>query len=311
MHGIPQPWLEPSLLYKIAYTVEQCLLPFVASRSFANVAVSNYVRVMLKKKYNIDSKVIHNAIDVKRLKPQNKKFSKRKLGFKETDFIILFVGKLHPYKDPLTLIRSVSAVGEKNLDLFLVIIGSGELYKEAQKEVFELNLSNHVRFLEHVSDEKLELFYWAADIFVLPSINDACPMVLFEAMSSGVPIIASMGGGCPEIVGDAGFLFNPGDSVDLAKKIAILLRNKVLLRKLGENGRRRVTESFSLEDKANQYRKLYEVAIKSALKSEGKRTKQVRKLADHTIFSNKRKNYGTSRFMYFYHAYGARDNTRL
>jgi len=265
LHGLPQPWLEPSLLYKIAYTVEQCLLPFVVSRSSANVAVSNYVRDMLKKKRGINSEVIHNAITAvgaHRFKSQNKGLSKRKLGYKETDFLVLFVGKLHPYKDPLTLIRSISRVVEENPNLFLVIIGTGELYKEAQKEVIELNLSSHVKFLGHISDEELKLSYDAADIFVLPSVNDACPMVLLEAMSLGIPVIASRAGGCPEIVGDAGLLFTQGDSADLAKKIAILLCDKALLRTLGERGQRRVRESFSLEDKVTQYWKLYERVLK-------------------------------------------------
>jgi glycosyltransferase involved in cell wall biosynthesis len=102
-HGILESWLQLSLSDKVAYTIEYYLLSLVASQSSAVVAVSKYVKEMLKRRYNVDSEVIYHGIDADTFKPKNKAQSKRELGYEETDFVVLFIGKLHPYKDPLTL----------------------------------------------------------------------------------------------------------------------------------------------------------------------------------------------------------------
>jgi glycosyltransferase involved in cell wall biosynthesis len=102
-HGLPQPWLEPSLPYKIAYSVEHVLFSFLTQASII-VAPSNYIKDKLKKKYGLDSRVIYHGIDIDEFKPTDKLQSKRVLGYKKEEFLVLFVGKLHPIKDPLTLI---------------------------------------------------------------------------------------------------------------------------------------------------------------------------------------------------------------
>jgi glycosyltransferase involved in cell wall biosynthesis len=257
LHGLPQPWLEPSLAYKIAYTIEHCLLRFVASQSSISVTISNYVRDTLKKKYGIDSQVICHGIDADKFRPKNKTESKRKLGYKETDFIILFVGKLHPCKDPLTLIKAISIAVEKNANLHLVMIGDGELYTELEKEISKLNLSNHVRLFRRAGDQRLEMLYDAADVFVLPSVNEAFGMVLLEAMASGLPVIASNSGACPEVVGNAGLLFNHEDHNGLARKIMRLASDDELSKILRNRSLRRVRKVFSWDDKVDKYWKLY------------------------------------------------------
>jgi len=257
LHGLPQPWLEPSLIYKIAYSIEHCLLRFVILRSSATATVSKYVQDMLKKRYGLYSGMIYQGIDPKKLKNKIKTRNKNKLNYRKDDFIILFVARMHPYKDPLTLIKSVSIVIKKNPNLSLVMIGNGELYQKAREEVSKLGLSACVKLLRRVSDDKLKAFYNAADLFVLTSINEAFGITLLEAMASGLPIIASNSGACPEVVGDAGILFSYGNHVDLAEKIIDLLNNPSLQKKLRKNGLRRVSELFSLDEMVNQYLNLY------------------------------------------------------
>jgi len=259
-HGLPQPWLELSLLYKIAYTVEHNLLRFVASQSSIVVAVSNYVKEMLKKRYGIDSEVIYHGIDADRFEPENKAESKRRLGYKETDFIVLFVGKLHPVKDPLTLVRSIYRVVKTNPNVHLVMIGAGELYHEVENEVLGLNLLNHVKLLGEVNDVKLRIWYSAADLFVLTSVSEAFGMTLLEAMASGLPVIASNSGACPEVVGNAGIIFDQGDHVSLAREIITLSSNEELLKILRIKSLKRVRKDFSWDDKVDKYCKLYEKA---------------------------------------------------
>jgi glycosyltransferase involved in cell wall biosynthesis len=262
-HGILESWLQLSLSDKVAYAIEYYLLPLVASQSSAVVAVLKYVKETLKSRYNVDSEVIYHGIDTNTFKPENKTQSRRELGYKETDFIVLFVGKMHPCKDPLTLIKAISVAVEKNANLHLVMIGDGELYTEVEKEISKPNPSNHVRLSRRVDNQMLEMLYDAADVFVLPSVNEAFGMVLLEAMASGLPVIASNSGACPEVVGNVEILFNQGNYSELAEKILHLPHEKELSRQLSEAGLKRVRETFSWEDKIDQYLKLYKITCHS------------------------------------------------
>lgn len=259
-HGLPQPWLEPSLVDKIRYTVERLFLPLVASKASTTVAVSNYVKDALKLEYDIASEAIYNGIDANKFKPKEKQLSKKQLGYSEQDFVLLFVGKLHPYKDPLTLIHGLHEALKENTHLHLAVIGTGRLYSQIAKTIKELSLSERVRLLSHVSDEELETYYSGADTLVLPSVNEAFGMVLLEAMASGLPIIASNLGACPEITGSAGILFNQGDPLDLARRIAQLSNDRELLRKLTKRGLERA-RTFSWANTTSMYLRLYHACV--------------------------------------------------
>jgi len=257
LHGLPQPWLEPSLFYKIAYTVEHCLLRFVASRSAVVVVVSKYVKKMLKKRYDVDSEVIYHGINSEGYELGNRTEARKKIGYKKTDFIVLFVGKMHPIKDPLTPVRAIHKVVEMNENVHLVMIGEGNLQNQVENEIRKLDLSEHVRFLGLVNHKELKLWYSAANALVLASQNEAFGMVLLEAMASGLPIIASSSGACPEVLGKAGLIFSQGDCEDLARKIMKLASDKELSRTLRNTGLRRVKKVFSWDDKVEKYWKLF------------------------------------------------------
>ena len=173
---------------------------------------------------------------------------------------------MHPCKDPLTLVKAISEVIEKNASLRLVMIGDGELYGEVKNEICKRNLSNNTKLLSYVGREDINMWYATADVFTLPSGGEAFGMTLLEAMASGVPVIASNSGACPEVVGNAGILFSRGNHIELAKKILRLSHEKELLRKLSETGLKRVKETFSWEDKIDQYLRLYKIIYHSKFK---------------------------------------------
>jgi glycosyltransferase involved in cell wall biosynthesis len=100
-------------------------------------------------------------------------------------------------------------------------------------------------------------YYRAADTFVLPSRQEAAGMVLIEAMSCGLPVISSSGGGAPEIVGDAGLYFSPGNSQELARKLSIMIGDESLRRLMSESGRRRAEAEFSYLHMASRYLEIY------------------------------------------------------
>jgi glycosyltransferase involved in cell wall biosynthesis len=212
---------------------------------------------MLKKRFHLESRVIYNGVNSNNFRPKDKRRSKKLLGYKERTFIILFIGKLSPYKDPLTLLNGFyKAMRMSDKNLRLVIIGKGELLKDIKNAIQRLDLSQHVTLHKYVSNERIRLHYSAADLFVLPSYNEAFGIVLLEAMASGLPVIASNTGACQEVLLDAGVTFNQGDSSDLARKIMKLSVDKNKLEILASKSLNRAKQ-FSWKDISQDYLNLY------------------------------------------------------
>jgi glycosyltransferase involved in cell wall biosynthesis len=101
-----------------------------------------------------------------------------------------------------------------------------------------------------------------ADLFVLPSLDDAFPTVLLEAMAAELPVVATHVGGIPEIVdsADVGVLVPPGDVAALADAIEALLRDEERRRRIAAAGRRRVAQEFSTERWTERLMTLYRSA---------------------------------------------------
>ena len=150
--------------------------------------------------------------------------------------MILFVGKLIPTKDPLTLIKSIKYASDKCKNLRSIIVGTGELNEKIRNETKRLELEDQIKFFGFIKKEDLWKCYSAADLFVLPSVNEAFGIVLLEAMAFGLPIIASDSGACPEVIGKAGILFKQGDYEDLGKKILKMMTDFKTRKQLSRAG---------------------------------------------------------------------------
>jgi len=121
----------------------------------------------------------------------------------------------------------------------------------------KLGISDRVIFTGFRKD--MPQVYAAMDIFVLASDAEPCGRVIFEAMASGKPLIATDSGGTPEIVQDgvSGYLFTFGDSQGLAEKILYFCNNPDLAKKMGQAGRKRVEDNFSIEKNVRQIEDIY------------------------------------------------------
>lgn len=173
---------------------------------------------------------------------------------REDDHIeILFLSNMIKSKGVLTLLEACKILKERNIYFHCTFIGgSGDITEEEfQEQVTEKGLDAFVNFVgKKLGKEKTDLLA-KANIFVLPTYyeKECFPLVLLEAMQANLPIVSTYEGGIPDIVeeGSTGYLVSQKDSASLAEKIALLIQNKKLRVDLGENGRKRYEQNFTLQ----------------------------------------------------------------
>ena len=151
---------------------------------------------------------------------------------------LVYVGRLENMKGIKFLIEAVKRLEEQDLPIKLKIVGAGPAENDLRKMVSDYNLNDYISFLGYIPyGPDLLKIYRSSDIFVLPTLSEGIPKVLAEAMSQGLPIIASNVGGIPVVVNNRknGLLVPPGDSEAIYKAIAGLVENKKLLKEISQN----------------------------------------------------------------------------
>ena len=216
------------------------------------ILVRNYMAkdVLDRKGYKGRLEIITHGVDTEAFKPRD-----RSTQDKDTKQIIGYVGAIVEQKGIKHLIEAVS-----NLECQLLIIGDGP-----EKEfLFNLavQLDMDIRFEPAASHKQVAEYMRQMDIFVLPSLTrpnwvEKFGRVLIEAMASGVPVVGSNSGEIPHVIGNAGLVFEEGNSEDLKSKLAQLLNNEVLRKNLGKMGRERAVKYYSWESIAKQTVKIY------------------------------------------------------
>jgi len=162
--------------------------------------------------------------------------------------VVFYCGKLQPWKRPLDLLRAFALANIAGA--YLVFAGDGALRKELDDEARRLNVQARVRLLGFVNASQLPGFYNAADLFALCSDYDQCPLVVPEAMFSGIPVILSDAvlGRLDMIHEDqSGYSYPCGDVAALAAILRKVLSDPPLLDKL-KAGVRRQMESWTMAD---------------------------------------------------------------
>jgi phosphatidylinositol alpha-1,6-mannosyltransferase len=131
----------------------------------------------------------------------------------------------------------------------LVIAGDGDDRPRLEERAAELGLKKRVTFTGFVSEATLAELYRRAAVFVMPSLGEGFGLVYLEAMRAARPCVAARRSAADEVVADGatGFLVDRDDPEELASVLARLLASPDLARRMGEAGRRRWREQFSLE----------------------------------------------------------------
>ncbi len=237
--------------FTFVYKILTPLIKVIWSRAGNVVSNSQGLRELaLKSKPKQKIEVIYNGVDIEEFKP-----AAAAPGY---EFQILCVSRLTKRKGIKYVIDAVKKLSEKYPRIKLKIVGEGNAKKELIKQAQELLIEDRVEFTGLIPHDKLPEVYNSAQVFVLPSLNEGMSNTMLEAIAAGLPIIATDTGGTQELLKENinGFIVEPRNSEDIAKKIEALLTDNELRRKMALESRRRA-ERFSWKSVADKYLELY------------------------------------------------------
>ena len=190
--------------------------------------------------------------------------------FKPYDDVIKKKGRLMvtsssdvPMKGLVPLLEAIAKLrAEREIDL--VVIGQPKVKGRVASAMDRLGLNDIVTTISGVSDEELARLYGEAEVAIVPSLYEGFSLPAIEAMSCGVPVVATTGGALPEVVGvsgETGLLVEPNDPDALVDAIRQLLDDAELRERLGANGRRRVMARFTWEVTARGTAACYDAVL--------------------------------------------------
>ncbi|MHB9143915.1 MAG: glycosyltransferase [Symbiobacteriia bacterium] len=176
-------------------------------------------------------------------------------------FVIGSVGRLEPEKGHAHLLEAFSLLATEYPHLHLHLVGDGVELPRLQALARDRGIVDRVVFFGYQSDVTACLQDF--DLFALPSLREGMPLALLEAMSSGLPVVATRVGGVPEALGEAGILVKPGDDQALAAALRAMIDDPERRRSAAAASRARAL-SYSCEGMAQGYLAVYRETMASA-----------------------------------------------
>lgn len=224
------------------------------------ITVSEFVRNHYLSRFAAKVEIIPPGIDTNRFTPNPN-------GYNYNGKRLLFIGSLDPayeWKGLRVLLNAMPLVTKVHPNVVLEIIGDGVLKDHYKRLCKNLGIDKNVIFRGRLSSEDLLETYQRSTLLILPSTTnaEAFPLVILEANSCGIPVIASNVGGVPSAVRDNvnGFLVQPQDHIALSNKIIELSNNPRLLLRLSDSSKRYV-KNFDWEIAATHTAKLFSEVI--------------------------------------------------
>jgi len=244
--------------FPVYFTYKICNKIIVLSNSAKQEIVERY-KIPLNK-----VEVIFNGVDLKRFTnfKKNSLFIREKYNIRER-YILGYIGTFCKWQGVRHLVRSFSYVVKKRDDVELMLVGDGPDFKNIKILIDRLNLKGKIMLTGEVPPNEIPDYLKSIDIFIIPRPNTienetAIPLKLLEAMAMSKPIVATNVEGISEVINDGidGILAIAGNDGKLAEKILMLLDNKSLRKKIGENAKERV-KSFKWECSAKKIAQIY------------------------------------------------------
>ncbi|MEW6418488.1 MAG: glycosyltransferase [Nitrospirota bacterium] len=206
---------------------------------------------------------IINGVDTSRfvpVDPERKQALRSTIGLTEADKVIGTVCRLDPIKNLDFLLKCFPAIVSLVPNAMIVIAGDGPNRDHLIKHAETLGISSRVIFLGRSSN--VENIMPMFDIYACTSLSEGTSMTILEAMSCGLPVIASDVGGNSRLVDSSnGYLFPLNDEALFTNNIIALLNDKAVLNELGSQSRIKVQKEFSIDQMIESYQRLYESVI--------------------------------------------------
>jgi glycosyltransferase involved in cell wall biosynthesis len=248
VHGFPFHPYQSKLIFHLYKSMEK----FAANFCDKIVFVNNYEREAAIADHLIQPEkaiTIYNGIELPMMRLHNKE--------KSDKLIIGSCLRFWKQKNIIDTIKAAIQVCKKNENIHFIFIGDGELYKVAEKIVHDSGFKDRIHILgwQNNVTEWLQKF----DVFLLYSKWEGLPLSILEAMSFGLPIVASNIKGNNELVSDANGILVPINDIDRLTAVLLSLPDeKERLIKMGENSRKLIKEKFDLMDFIRKYKNVYD-----------------------------------------------------
>jgi len=207
--------------------------------------------------------IIHCGVDTNLFQPRAERTNASE--FKGV-FQILCVASFEEVKGHRYLVEACRLLADREIEFTCHLVGDGPLRRKIETQIEYSKLADKIQLHGALPRNQIITMLGNADAFVLASVptkqgkREGIPVVLMEAMSSGLPVVASNLSGIPELVEDgiSGILTPPKDSQLLARALAELYGNPMLRSRMGKSGREKVLDEFSLEKNTSKLLKLFD-----------------------------------------------------
>ena len=194
-----------------------------------------------------------------RREPLERSAARRALGLVDTTDVVGWVGRFIPVKGPDLFLEALARMPEPRP--LGVLIGYGPEAEQLRRMASERGIGSRVRFVSDVRDAAL--YFRAFDTYVLSSRSEGLPIVILEAMSAGVPIVATTVGGVTEALReDAAWLVPPEDPAALASAIAASLGDRAGALEHARRASRRLESDYSVERFLDGYEQVYRQVVR-------------------------------------------------
>jgi len=174
-------------------------------------------------------------------------------------FRLLCIGRLTPAKGQLLLLQACAELHHRGVPLCLTLVGDGPDRVRLENTSKSLGIGALVDFAGALNQAEVANELVKAEAFILPSLAEGIPVVLMEAMASGLPCISSPVNGIPELIehNESGLLVAAGDVRELAKQLERLIGDSALCERIGRTGREKVMRHFEFSKNLQKLAKIF------------------------------------------------------
>lgn len=253
--------LPPAEFSRIRRLLSRCVTTWVANRAERVRCVS---RALMKEAVQAGvsrGKVVFvpSRCDTEQFNPVRWKGEGRRIrermGIPPDTMVAAFVGTLSVHKGVAYLLEATRTVVLRHPEFRVLVVGAGELESQLQRQARALRVEVAVRFCGRAEYSAVAAYLAAANLFVLPSLDEGMPRVILEAMAMELPVVATRVGGVPELVREreTGLLVEAADAKQLAAALSYVLEHPAEARKWGNRARAMVEAEYSFDAGTRAY----------------------------------------------------------